>query len=118
MTSLASLSMRQCTVVPSYLVPHGRVRAGPVPPVPAARCGTVGLLAALPALRCVELVGMPYLRDEDFGGIGALTQLTSLLVCASGTITVRHATCSPCMWRSRMARCRLLQQPHACNIEV
>jgi hypothetical protein len=88
MTSLSSISLRQCTVVRPEAVPA--LRDGR-PPMPACVRGHVQLLQRLPALRSVELVALPFLRDDDFFGIGKLTALTTLLVCASGTIEVRCA---------------------------
>lgn len=88
MTCLERLSLRQCTAVPPEpdAGPAGSLRRPP-----ASVHWTLPLLQALPALRSVELVSMPWLRDEDFAGIGRLTALTSLLVCASGTMQVGGA---------------------------
>jgi len=88
MNALSSLSLRQCTVVPPHDLPNNPLRSGAALTPDNVRWH-VPLLRALPALRSVELVAMPYLRDHDFEGIGGLTQLTTLLVCASGTIEVR-----------------------------
>jgi hypothetical protein len=86
MASLERLSLRQCTAVPP---PDGCEPISRLVQPPASIHWHSQLLAALPALRSVELVAMPWLRDEDFAAIGRLTALTSLLVCASGTMTVR-----------------------------
>jgi hypothetical protein len=92
MTSLASVSLRQCTVVRHDDVPPLRDNKRPLP---GSVRGHVHLLQQLPALRSVELVAMPYLCDEDFVGIGKLTALTTLLVCASGTIEVSPPAVRP-----------------------
>jgi hypothetical protein len=100
MKALESLSLRQCTVVRPGIQPHPGAALGP------DTLWHAPLLHALPALRSVELVGMPHLRDEDFVGIGALTALTSLLVCASGTVQVCAWGEGLVVWASTPERCR------------
>ncbi|GBF92884.1 hypothetical protein Rsub_05503 [Raphidocelis subcapitata] len=100
MKALESVSLRQCTVVRPDAEPQPLGAWGPETWWHAA------LLRALPALRSVELVGMPHLRDEDFAGIGALTALTSLLVCASGTIEVTHASLQAISGLTRLRQLR------------
>ena len=86
MLRLERLSMRQCTAVPPE---DASAPTSSLVHPPAGVHWPLPLLQSLPALRSVELVAMPWLRDEDLAGIGRLTALTSLLVCASGTIQVR-----------------------------
>ncbi|KAI8464223.1 MAG: hypothetical protein J3K34DRAFT_462043 [Monoraphidium minutum] len=107
MTSLERLSLRQCTVAappdaPPPVPGRGRGRAPPPAPEPRA----LQLLQALPALRGVELVSVPQLRDADFEGIGRLTALTSLLVCASGIMGVTHAALQHLGGLSRLRQLR------------
>lgn len=89
MTRMESLSLRQCIVVSPHDLTGCPPRSSDALTANQVHWH-VPLLQALPALRSVELVGMPFLRDEDFTGIGQLTALTTLLVCASGTIEVRR----------------------------
>lgn len=109
MVRLESLSLRQCTVVaPSDVSTPPGDALGPhlLLGQEADMRWHLPLLKALPALRSVELVAVPLLRDEDFAGIGRLTALTSLLVCASGTIEVTHAALQPLSSLTRLRQLR------------
>lgn len=87
MKRLSSVSLRQCTVIPPDGLPDNLLHSGAALS-PERVHHTAPLLGGLRALRCVELVAMPHLRDADFRAIGHMTALTSLLVCASGNVQV------------------------------
>lgn len=113
MASLEALSLRQCDVVESSALPPNRQLTMLLGT--AMRCGTmrrgpmrgvVPLAEALPGLRSLELVALPGLRDDDFAGLGRLTALTTLLVCASGTVEVTHAALQALTGLTRLRQLR------------